>query len=206
MSKFECSKIQNYDTQWTRCIDDCSETCKGNNKPDECALCAKRINSSNKSFSKETLEDIRKDIASSSISNKSPIKRSCCFGRTPTQHEVPLGADSSRYTIYDCAYGFTEQECSHSLWLDNTITSTRWREDDCSRCTCCESGDEYCLQSGGCSKFASSRGDLPTTISQDQPSITRTATTSTEMPTTTEKGPSYSPPSSSPSTPSNGGY
>ena len=147
MTKFECSKLQAYDTVWNRCVDDCSDNCRDNDNPDNCQLCNSKINNTNIPYSKEILTAIQEEL---NEEEGTPI-RSCCFGRTPTREEVPRGTDPERYTIYDCAYGFTKNECHNSKWLDDDkIKSTRWREDDCGKCTCCKDGERYCLQSGGC--------------------------------------------------------
>ena len=183
MKKFECAKIQAYDTVWSRCIDDCSDSCRDKDKPEDCKLCNGKINNSNVPYSQTVLNEIQEELQEES---GTPI-RSCCFGRTPTIDEVPRGTRPERYTIYDCAYGFTKKECQNSKWLDDdTIKSTRWREDDCGKCTCCKDGETNCLQSGGCNPV--NRSSEPDSFVPESSNIRSLgSSSSTETPSTTPR-------------------
>ena len=206
-SRFECSKIQEFETRWSRCPDNCFEDCKNLNKPDECRLCQQQIVITKVS---DVITDKIDTIKNRRGFESNAAERelgSCCFRRDAFDYEVPEGQDPSRYYVYDCVGGVSRGVCQDSEWSEVIDLKRKWIKDRPTDCTACDPSDVYCIQSGVCN-LNLKRYSSQQAIEISQSIATRVATTTTDTPTTTTPS-TYTPPSApppSPPTSSGGGY
>ena len=210
-SRFECSKIQEFETRWSRCPDNCLEDCKNLNKPDECRLCEQQIVITKVS---NTILDKIEEIKNRRGFEQSAVNRelgSCCFKRDAFDYEVPEGQDPSRYYVLDCIGGVSRGVCQDSEWSEINNLERKWIKERPTECTACEQSDIYCIQSGVCNlNLKRYSAQQATEISRSIATRVATSTTTETPTTTTTTAPStYTPPPSpppSPPTSSGGGY
>ena len=156
-TKFECEKVNNYDTEFTACEDE--GDCRNLNKPGECKFCKGKINRVSESTSiRNKISEIR---GSSTFKNDDRLIGSCCIPRNPNEGEQPSGGITGEYYMFDCIDNVEQGICTGAT-LESFISSQfstqspastiapRWNRDKCDRCSCCDQGDTKCIQSGRC--------------------------------------------------------
>ena len=156
-TKFECEKINNYDTEFTACED--QGDCRNLNKPGECKFCKGKINRVSESTTiRNKISEIRR---SSTFKNDDRLLGSCCIPRNPNEGEQPRNGITGEYYMFDCIDNIEQGICTGAT-LESFVSSQfttqspastikpRWNRDKCDRCSCCEQGDSKCIQSGRC--------------------------------------------------------